>query len=140
LWRTANAKELDILPLAVNLARPTPSTGWLNQECPSFLDRARNSFDCVLMLAVIHHMLVTERIPLSEIIKLASDLTTDLLIVEFVPTDDPLFTCLTRGREELHRGLTEDLFKAAASQRFETVHSQQLIDSGRSIYLMRKKP
>ena len=139
LWHKAYAEKLNILPLAVNLTRPTPSTGWLNQECPSFLDRARGSFDCVLMLAVIHHMLVTERIPLAEIIDLAAVLTTDLLIVEFVPTDDPLFSCLTRGREELHSGLTEEVFKTAASRRFDIVRSQQLIDSSRSIYLMRKK-
>jgi len=139
LWRNASAEKLNILPLTVNLTRPTPSTGWLNQECPSFLDRARGAFDCVLMLAVIHHMLVTERIPLAEIIDLAAELTTDLLIIEFVPTDDPLFIRLTRGREQLHRGLTEEVFKTMASRKFEIVRSEKLIDSSRSIHLMRKK-
>jgi SAM-dependent methyltransferase len=139
VWRRATNESLDILPLAVNLTRPTPSTGWRNAECPSFLDRARGSFDCVLMLAVIHHMLVTERIPLEEILDLAAEITTDSLILEFVPADDPLFVRLTRGREELHKGLTKEKLEAATKQRFHIVRSQQLVDSDRSIYLLRKK-
>ena len=103
MWRQARAEKLDILPLAVNLTRPSPGTGWRNQECSSFLDRARGKFDAVLMLAVIHHMLVTERVPLAEIIDLAAELTTNLLIIEYVAPDDSMFRRLTRGREELHR-------------------------------------
>ena len=40
------------------------------RRVPSFLDRARGNFDAVLMLAVIHHMLVTERVPLADILNL----------------------------------------------------------------------
>ncbi len=74
LWRESARRNLDILPLVVDLARPTPAVGWRNRECPSFLDRARLAFDAVLMLAAIHHLLVTERIPLEEILELASEL------------------------------------------------------------------
>jgi hypothetical protein len=31
VWRAARKEELDILPLAVNLTRPSPGTGWRNQ-------------------------------------------------------------------------------------------------------------
>ncbi len=54
------------MPLVVDLTRPTPGMGWLNGETPSFLDRACGSFDAVMMLATIHHMLVTERVPLDD--------------------------------------------------------------------------
>src|SRR4029077_13243294 len=111
VWRQARAEKLDILPLTVNITRPSPGTGWRNQECSSFLDRARGKFDAVLMLAVIHHMLVTERVPLADIIDLAAELTTDILIIEFISPDDSMFRRLTRGREELHRELTRDLFE-----------------------------
>ena len=65
VWRRAEAERLDILPLVVNLARPSPATGWRNAECPSFLARAEGHADLVLMLAVLHHLLVTERVPLA---------------------------------------------------------------------------
>jgi SAM-dependent methyltransferase len=139
VWRQARAEKLNILPLAVNLARPTPSTGWRNREWPSFLDRARGSFDAVLMLAVIHHMLVTERVPLNEILKLAAELTNDLLIVEFVAPEDAMFQRIVRGREELHRGLTHDVFEAACRGHFEIVRSQHVEGATRWLYALKKR-
>src|SRR5262249_42853336 len=32
IWRKAHAEKLDVLPLVVDLARPTPATGWRNRE------------------------------------------------------------------------------------------------------------
>ncbi|MGI8734305.1 MAG: class I SAM-dependent methyltransferase [Pyrinomonadaceae bacterium] len=139
VWQWARAEGLDIQPLVVDLTRPTPSIGWRNEECPSFLERARGTFDAVLMLAVIHHMLVTERIPLSEILQLASEITTNLLIVEFVAPRDQMFRVLTRGRERLHEDLTVEVFERTAQQFFEIVRSQRLGESDRWIYFMRKR-
>jgi hypothetical protein len=84
-------------------------------------------------------MLITERIPLPEIIKLASELTTDLLIVEYVPPDDPMFRRLVRGREHLHQDLTRQSFETVCQAYFETVRMERLGDSGRWIYLLRKR-
>jgi 2-polyprenyl-3-methyl-5-hydroxy-6-metoxy-1,4-benzoquinol methylase len=139
VWREANANNLDILPLVINLARPTPSIGWRNSECQSFLERARGHFDSVLMLGVIHHLLVSERIPLSEVIKLAAELTTDSLIIEFVAPDDPMFRRITRGRDHLFTNLTREFFEKTSSQHFEIVRCQQLDQTSRWLYLMKKK-
>jgi hypothetical protein len=139
VWRSARAQRLDILPLVVNLTRPTPGIGWRNRECPSFLDRARGSFDCVFMLAVIHHMLVTERIPLPEIVNLAAELTTDLAVIEFVGPEDSMFRRLTRGREALHAGLTPALFESVCARTFEIVRSQHFEGTSRWTYLLRKR-
>ena len=140
VWNKARAEKLNILPLAVNLTRPTPSTGWRNREWPSFLDRARGGFDSVLMLAVIHHMLVTERIPLPDILSLAAELTTDLLAIEFISPEDSMFKRLTRGREELHKDLTRELFEELCRQRFDIVRFQHLEGTARWLYLMRRRP
>ena len=127
------------MPLVVNLARPTASTGWRNRECPSFLERARGNFDVVFMLAVIHHMLVTERVPLDDILKLAAELTNDLLVVEFVTPEDAMFKRLVRGREELHQGLTHEVFEAACRCHFDIVRSQHLEGATRWLYALRKR-
>jgi SAM-dependent methyltransferase len=139
VWRQARAELLNILPLAVNLTRPSPGTGWRNQECSSFLDRARGKFDAVLMLAVIHHMLVTERVPLAEIIDLTAELTTNLLIIEYVAPDDSMFRRLTRGREELHRDLTPELFESLCSRYFDVVRVQHMEGTTRRLYVLRKR-
>ena len=44
IWRRACAENLDVQPLVVDLTRPTPASGWRNQECTSFLDRADGAF------------------------------------------------------------------------------------------------
>jgi SAM-dependent methyltransferase len=139
VWRQATAEKLDILPLVVNLARPTPSIGWRNDECPSFLERARGSFDAVFMLGVIHHLLVSERIPLAEIISLASELTTDTLVIEFVAPDDAMFRRITRGRDHLFTNLTKDVFESVSEQHFEIVRCERLDQTSRWLYLMKKK-
>lgn len=139
VWRQAHEENLDILPLVVNIARPTPSIGWRNEECPSFLQRARGSFDAVLMLGVIHHLMVSERIPLTEVISLAAELTTDVLVIEFVAPQDPMFRQITRGRDHLFTSLTKELFEDTCKAEFDLVRCERLDDTNRWLYLMRKK-
>ena len=140
VWRTARAEKLDVLPLVVNLARPTPAMGWNNREWPSFLDRARGAFDAVFMLAVVHHMLVTERVPLDAILDLAADLTTRLLVVEFISPEDSMFRRLVRGREELFRGLDAGKFEEACKRRFDILEMQHADGATRWLYVLRRKP
>jgi len=138
LWRTAAQQELDILPLVINLARPTPAVGWHNSECSCFLDRVRGRFDLVLMLAVVHHLMVTERIPLPEILRLVAELTRDAAVIEYVGPEDPMFHILTRGRDGLHQDLTPQRFEAACQQYFRIVCSRTREGSHRRLYLLRK--
>jgi len=139
LWRKAQAEKLDILPLVNNLGRPSPAMGWRNQECASFLDRAHGQFDAVFMLAVLHHMLVSERLPLEEILALASTLTTNLLVIEFVAPEDPMFRRIVRGREHLFAGLTTAAFEVACQRHFRIVRSHALEPSSRRLYLLARQ-
>jgi SAM-dependent methyltransferase len=140
LWQHANNNNLDILPLISNIARPTPAIGWRNREYLSFLERARKSFDTVLMLAVLHHLLVTEQIPLEEIIECAAELTTDILIIEFIAKEDPMFRELARGRDYLYYGFTQEYFETICERSFLIQRSVNLLGSDfRWIYLLRKR-
>lgn len=136
LWRHATVERLKISPIVLNFAQPTPATGWRNEECPSFLDRARRQFDMVLMLAVIHHLLVTDRIPLPEIFRCAADLARRAVVMEFVPGDDPMFRGLLRGRDSLHADFTQDRFEQQCAQFFRIARKQRLAPGGRWLYLL----
>lgn len=138
VWRHARSQGLDILPMVVDICRPSPATGWRNRECAPFLERAGGAFDAVLMLAVIHHMLISERVPLPEIIDLAADLTTDLLVIEYIAPADPMFRSLARSNEHLYQDLAPGCFEAACRRRFNIVRQLQLNNS-RILYLMRNK-
>jgi SAM-dependent methyltransferase len=139
LWQRAQAQSLDILPLAVDLARPSAAKGWRNRECISFLQRADGAFDALLMLAVLHHLLVTERIPLGEVLDLAAELTRRWLIIEFIAPGDEMFQTLTRGRDHLHATLNQQGFERACRQRFQVLRSQHLEGTQRWLYLLEKK-
>lgn len=137
LWRTAGGSDLHILPLVIDIARPPGSCGWANSEFPSFLDRARGKFDGVLMLALVHHLLVNERVPLDRIFELAAALTTNMLIIEYVDPADAQFQRIARGREALHRDLTQNSFEDCARRRFHIMESHEVTPT-RRIYVMRK--
>lgn len=135
-WRRATADRLPILPLVVDLARPSPGVGWRNGECPGFLDRAHGGFDLVLMLAVIHHMLVTERVPLDAIVEVVAELTADRIVVEYVGPADPCFRQITRGRDSLYGFLSSAAFESAFARRFRIERSESVEGSDRRLYLM----
>jgi hypothetical protein len=94
----------------------------------------------VMMLAVIHHMLVTERVPLEEILSLARELTTDLLLIEFVEPADPMFRRLVRGRDPLYAHLTASYFESACDSSFQIIRKQPIAESSRTLYLLRRRP
>ena len=139
VWRAARSEHLDVLPLVINFGQPSPATGWRNEENPSFLDRAQGAFDAVMMLAMIHHVLAREGVPLTEIVRLLADLTTDLLLLEYISPDDPMFEQLMRGREDLFKDLTPAVFEAACGQHFVVLRKITLQNGRRGLYLMRKK-
>jgi SAM-dependent methyltransferase len=138
VWRRAVEAKASILPLAVNVAWPTPAIGWRNREHSGFLDRARGRFDVVLMLAVIHHMLVSERIPLGDILELAAELTKDVLVIELVAPEDSMFKRIARGREHLFADLNREVFEATAARHFEVLKMQHVEGTSRWLYALRR--
>jgi SAM-dependent methyltransferase len=139
IFRRASLEKLNVLPLVADFARPTPAIGWRNQECPSFLERSAGQFDIVMFLAVLHHVLVTERIPLEDLLGLADDLSRDFVLCEFVAPQDPMFRRIVRGRDELYAHFSPAWFEAAATARFELVRSEKLDGLHRWLYLFRRR-
>ncbi len=109
--RVLKSSGKKILPLCVDLAHPTPAAGWENREYASFLSRCAGHFDTVMMLAVLHHLLLRNQIPLDRIAVLCSNLTTRHLILEWVPASDPKFQELLRGRDAIYGHITEAAFR-----------------------------
>jgi SAM-dependent methyltransferase len=139
IWRWASGENLNVLPLVVDFTRPTPAVGWRNQECPSFLARAAKKFDLVMFLAVAHHILVTERIPLEDLLALADEVSKDFVLIEFVAPADPMFQRIVRGRDDLYSHFSPAWFEAAALARFELVRSEKLQGLHRWLYLFRRR-
>jgi SAM-dependent methyltransferase len=123
----------NIMPLCVDLAYPTPAVGWENSETVSFLNRCSGHFDTVMMLAVIHHLLLQAQIPMDRIVALCSNLTTENLILEWVPPTDVKFRELLRGRDTIYAHITEAFFREAFARYFEVV-SELTLSNGRILF------
>jgi hypothetical protein len=138
VFNTSRSAKLNVQMIHADLSRPTPAVGWNNSESTALLPRLAGQFDLVMMLAVIHHIVLLEQIPIPAIIELMHSLTRDLLIVEWVPITDPMFQSLMRGRDDLYGHLTTaDLFRACEGK-FILVREEAL-GNGRILYLFRKK-
>jgi SAM-dependent methyltransferase len=127
-----------VLTVHADLARPTPAVGWANRESAGLLARLEGKSELVMMLAVIHHLLLLEQIPLRSIMELAARLTAEWLVVEWVPVTDPMFVSLVRGREDLYGELSErDLM--AACEGLLAVERREELTNGRVLLLFRKR-
>ncbi len=138
LYRTTCKSQLSIQTIHADLARPTPAVGWENHETSSLLDRLEEKSDVVLMLAVIHHLILMEQIPLGAILELAHRLTSRTLVLEWVPVSDPMYQSLMRGRDALYGSLSEADLIAACQGRFRTLRRQPL-ENGRILFLFAKE-
>jgi 2-polyprenyl-3-methyl-5-hydroxy-6-metoxy-1,4-benzoquinol methylase len=134
-WRDAQAQKLSIQVLVADVARPTPAAGWRNAESLSLLDRARGRFDCVMALGLMHHLLLSDQVPLKEIAHLMHELTQRWLIVEWIPATDPKFQELLRGRDHLYAHLNEEAFLSAFSTYFGRTLREPL-KNGRVLFLL----
>ena len=91
-----------------------------------------------MMLGLIHHLLLSEQIPMQEIAGLLRELTTSWAIVEWVPARDPRFADLVRGRDELYGHLDEAAFVSAAERHF-TVVLRDALPNGRILFLLQAR-
>jgi 2-polyprenyl-3-methyl-5-hydroxy-6-metoxy-1,4-benzoquinol methylase len=137
VFEMARQRNLSIQTIHADIARPTPAVGWQNAESIALLPRLEGQFDLVLMLAVIHHLLLMEQIPLPAILDLCHRLTRRHLVIEWVPVADPMYQSLMRGRDSLYDSLSEADLLAACAGRFE-VRNRQALDNGRVLFLFEK--
>jgi len=138
LYRGARERHASVLPIRMDISNPSPGIGWRNRERMSFLGRV-DGFECVFALAVVHHLLATSGIPLSEVADLCHQLTTKHLVVELVEPTDPMFRSLLRGRDALYAGLSLDQQEQIFAKRFTILQSHRLTGMERQLYLMERR-
>jgi hypothetical protein len=125
----------NILPLIQNLFTPSPAIGWGNAERDSFVQRAQ--CDALLALALIHHIAISNNVPLGEIAKLFAKLTP-WLIIEFVPKTDSQVKRLLASREDIFPNYTEAGFELSIEPYFRIEKKQNVTGSDRILYLLKR--
>jgi ribosomal protein L11 methylase PrmA len=134
LYARAREQHSPIQPLVLNIGRPTPAVGWMNREVPSVLERAQGRFDCVMMLGLVHHLLVTERATLEMIFELVRALQAARLIIEWVEPGDRRFREISAINAGLYAHLSRETFEAELTGSFVIDANQPLPGGTRVLY------
>ena len=127
--------EQNIIPLVLDLTNPSPSIGWNNRERDSFLDRA--PADMVFALALIHHLAISNNVPLPQLADFFAD-AGRWLVIEFVPKSDSQVQKLLSSRKDIFTNYTRESFEEAFSGRFYIHEKVAVEESERFLYLMEK--
>jgi len=133
---TKRCGETKILPLFADFTNPSPPSGWGNAERKSIAQRG--PADLVMALALIHHLIVGNNLPMLKIASFFQQISR-WLIVEFVPKSDPMVQKLLRVREDIFHGYTQEDFESDFARFFFIERRQEIGKSQRSLYLMRSK-
>jgi len=126
-------QEKNLLPLTIDLTNPSPNIGWANRERMTIGERG--TADTVLALALIHHLAISNNIPLDRICEYFRSLGKSL-IIEFVPKDDSQVKRLLSSREDIFLDYNRNTFEHIFSKQFDIRRAERVQDSTRYIYLM----
>lgn len=136
-YRAVRARgESNLLPLVMDLTNPSPALGWDHEERASLA--GRGPADLVLALALVHHLAISNNVPLDRVARFLARVGK-ALVIEFVPKSDSQVQRLLATREDVFPGYTRDGFEAAFAPYFETVDQRPVDDSERVLYFMQRR-
>ena len=136
---TQNRGNKKLYPVHTNLGDVCGGGGWSGEEYKSLIHRLDNWGDVVLMLALIHHLAITESISYKAIADMATKICKKYLIIEYISESDEMFKslCLARNRPLEDFCLQKQI--DAFSDVFELIREFELSGGMRKIVLLKKK-
>lgn len=134
--KTKEVDEETILPILMDLTNPSPDLGWAHEERESL--EKRGPTDMLFALALIHHLAISNNLPLQSIADYFAKLG-DYLVIEFVPKGDSQVDILLATREDIFPSYNEDGFEGAFKSAYDIVQKVKIAGSKRTLYLMKRK-
>lgn len=135
--QVAKHKETHLLPLVMDFTNPSPALGWAHRERQSMLERS--PADLVLALALVHHLAISNNVPLSQL----SDFFARAgrwFVIEFVPKEDSQVQKLLAWRADIFDHYTQEQFERVFGRRF-VIHEKAPVEhTPRTLYLMERIP
>lgn len=129
-------KEINMLPLLVDLINPGGALGWANKERETFDERIKT--DALLALALIHHLAISNNLPFVKIAEYFSNFAP-YLVIEFVPKEDSQVQRLLTTRKDIFDTYDEVNFKNAFGLYYNLEKTSKIEGSLRTLYLFKRK-
>ena len=120
----------------MDLTNPSPDIGWSNHERLSLINRG--PVDAVMALALLHHLAISNNVPLEQIADFFSRLGK-WLVVEFVPKQDDQVKRLLKSRVDIFPNYNREQFEYTFKNYFNIVDMVNIKNTERYLYLMEKK-
>jgi SAM-dependent methyltransferase len=137
LYRRLRERPAPVTPMVLDITSPSPAIGHLNRERASLLERL--DADCVLALALVHHLLISGNLSLQAICDLLHRLTKDLLVLEFVPPEDPMFRRMLQFRVDLFADVNAAACKSVFADRFTLLDEHPIPGTARTLLFLRRR-
>lgn len=128
-------KEAALLPLVLDLTNPSPALGWENRERMSLAERG--PVDCVMALALIHHLVISNNVPLPRLAAFFASLA-NWLIIEFVPKSDSQVQKLLSTRKDIFLDYHPEGFERSFGECFQIIDKQAISGTHRILYLLQR--
>ena len=128
--------EQHILPLLSDLTNPSPAIGWENQERQSLAERS--PVDAIFALALIHHLVISNNVPLNRLASFFQHLG-QWLVIEFVPKSDSQVQKLLASRQDIFTDYNFESFEGVFAKYFVIHRCEDIKNSQRKLYLMEKR-
>lgn len=129
-------KEKNLLPLVVDLTNPSPAIGWHNNERMDLVERG--PVDLTLALALVHHLSISNNVPLPRLAEYFASISR-WLVIEFVPKEDSQVKRLLATREDIFPNYTREGFEQAFKTEFIIQDAREIEGSKRVLYLMERR-
>jgi ribosomal protein L11 methylase PrmA len=133
---TTKNSALNILPLVVDVANPSPAIGFNNRERAAFHDRIQT--ELVLALALIHHLVIGRNIPLPALAAYFHRVSPQL-IIEFPPKKDEKVKQMLSSRPDIFLDYDQEHFETAFSTYFTIADQIKIPGTERILYRMIRK-
>ena len=124
--------ETRLLPLVQDLTNPSNDCGWDQAERASLLNR--RSADVAFALALVHHLVIGNNVPLVKVSEFFTQISP-WLIIEFVPKEDSQVMRLLAHRKDIFPDYDEQCFENAFSKHWQQVNKVLIPGTKRILYL-----
>ncbi len=126
----------EVIFLSQDICDLSENQGLGGRERIGFSKRA--TYEVVLCLALIHHLIIGRQVPLQSVVEIFSQLSNKWLIIEYVPEDDPWSEAIRLQKPGLTHRYDQLDFENALKPYFTVVEKSPLLPTGRWLYKLRK--
>ncbi len=130
------ADEKNIIPLIIDYCNLSPGTGWDNRERLALMDRM-SKIDVILFLALAHHIVLSNNVPLPLLSKSLSE-QCRFLVIEFCTTEDEKVKEII-ARKKSHHEWNVAYFEQCFAAYFIQLKQVEVVPNKRILYLFKNK-